>query len=172
MLEFYTAYKDYNFLMPFTEDLVSHIAQEALGTLNVTFDGTEIDLTPPWPRLPMLEALRDKGVPAAIKDGIWTGETALINRSGEEIPASQVIQELLPYAEAGLSSIKVDPGEIRQHLDIVDHRLTAKITGARWQLQRLEQLESDTNRNEALHKMLNEYVTRAAEGSPVHQWSH
>ncbi len=89
-----------------------------------------------------------------------------------KIPASQVIQELLPYAQAGLSSIKVDPGEIRQHLDIVDHRLTAQITGARWQLQRLEQLESDTNRNEALHKMLNEYVTRAAEGSPVHQWSH
>ncbi|HYA31401.1 MAG TPA: lysine--tRNA ligase [Thermodesulfovibrionales bacterium] len=63
MLEFYMAYKDYTFLMGFTEELFSCIAQKALGTLNVPYGDTVIDLTPPWKRLPMLDALREKEVP-------------------------------------------------------------------------------------------------------------
>lgn len=63
MLEFYTAYKDYNFLMDFTEELFSYIANKALGTLKIPYGDIVIDLTPPWPRIPMLEALKQKGMP-------------------------------------------------------------------------------------------------------------
>ncbi|MDX9714717.1 MAG: lysine--tRNA ligase [Dissulfurispiraceae bacterium] len=63
MLEFYMAYKDYNFLMTFTEELFSFIANKVLGTLKVPYGDQIIDLTPPWPRIPMIESLVSKGVP-------------------------------------------------------------------------------------------------------------
>src|SRR4030066_933223 len=63
MLEFYIAYRDYNFLMSLTEELITTVAQRIMGTLKVPFGEEEIDLTPPWPRVPMLEALGKNGVP-------------------------------------------------------------------------------------------------------------
>lgn len=63
MLEFYMAYKDYNFLMSFTEELFSYIANKVLGTLKIPYGDTVIDLTPPWQRIPMLDAMRQRGVP-------------------------------------------------------------------------------------------------------------
>lgn len=63
MLEFYMAYKDYNYLMSFTEEIFSYIANNVLGTLKVPYGDVVIDLTPPWPRIPMLDALKQKGVP-------------------------------------------------------------------------------------------------------------
>ncbi len=87
-------------------------------------------------------------------------------------PAATVIRELLPCAEAGLASIKVDPGEIRQQLGIIEQRLDAQITGARWQLRRLEHFERTTNRTAALQLMLDEYIDRAREGAPLHEWNH
>ncbi len=66
MLEFYTAYKDYRYLMSLTEEMLSHVAQEALGTLEITFGDMRIDLSPPWPRVPMLEAMKERGVPEEI----------------------------------------------------------------------------------------------------------
>jgi len=66
MLEFYVAYKDYRYLMDFTEELFATIANKVLGTLKVPYGDHVIDLTPPWPRIPMLESLRQKGVPDAV----------------------------------------------------------------------------------------------------------
>jgi lysyl-tRNA synthetase class 2 len=63
MLEFYIAYRDYNFLMSLTEELITSVAHTTLGTLKVPFGDEIIDLTPPWPRIPMLDALEQKGVP-------------------------------------------------------------------------------------------------------------
>ena len=58
MMELYQAYADYHDMMELTEQMVSHIAQEVLGTQKVTYQGTEIDLTPPWPRLTMVDAVK------------------------------------------------------------------------------------------------------------------
>ena len=66
MLEFYIAYRDYNFLMPFTEELIAHVAEKALGTLRFPYGDEVIDLSPPWPRIAMLEALAQRGVPEEI----------------------------------------------------------------------------------------------------------
>lgn len=63
MLEFYMAYKDYNFLMSFTEEIFSYIANRVLGTLKIPYGDAIIDLTPPWPKIPMLDAMKQKGVP-------------------------------------------------------------------------------------------------------------
>ena len=70
MLEFYIAYKDYNYLMSLTEELISYVTEKTLGTLKVPFGEGEIDFTPPWPKIPFLDSLTQKGVPADILNDI------------------------------------------------------------------------------------------------------
>jgi len=70
MLEFYIAYKDYNYLMSLTEELISYAAEKTLGTLKVSFGDEDIDFTPPWDRMPFLDSLTQKGVPADIMNDI------------------------------------------------------------------------------------------------------
>jgi len=61
MMEFYMAYADYEDLMVFTEDMVSRVAQEVLGTTTITYQGETIDLTPPWKRYTLRQAACEVG---------------------------------------------------------------------------------------------------------------
>jgi lysyl-tRNA synthetase class 2 len=63
MLEFYTAYADYRYLLDLTEEMVSTIAQEVLGTTEVEYEGHTISLKAPWKRLTYIDSLRQAGVP-------------------------------------------------------------------------------------------------------------
>jgi lysyl-tRNA synthetase class 2 len=58
-IEFYAAYADYRDVMALTEEMVAYAAQEALGTTTITVDGHEIDLTPPWRRWSLRDAIRE-----------------------------------------------------------------------------------------------------------------
>jgi len=58
MLELYHAYADYHDMMDLLEEMVAFVAQEALGTTKVEYQGEVLDLTPPWPRITMLEAIK------------------------------------------------------------------------------------------------------------------
>lgn len=60
MLEFYEAYADYKTMMETVESLIVHVAREALGGLRFTYQGTEIDLSPPWPRITLRDAIRQQ----------------------------------------------------------------------------------------------------------------
>lgn len=57
MLELYQAYADYNVMMQVIEEMLAYIADNVLGTREISYLGQEIDLTPPWNRLTMLEAI-------------------------------------------------------------------------------------------------------------------
>jgi len=63
MLEFYTAYADYKFLMDLTEQMISGVANEVLGTMEVEYEGHKISLAPPWKRVTYVDSLRQAGVP-------------------------------------------------------------------------------------------------------------
>ena len=58
MMEVYEAYNDYKGMMELTENLISTVAMETLGTTKITYQGQEVDLTPPWNRLSMVEAVK------------------------------------------------------------------------------------------------------------------
>jgi len=63
MLEFYQAYADYRDLIEMTEQMISTIAQEVLGTTTVAYEGHTIDLAPPWKKMTFEESLKEAGVP-------------------------------------------------------------------------------------------------------------
>jgi lysyl-tRNA synthetase class 2 len=115
MLEFYIAYRDYHFLMSFTEELITHVSRKVLGTLNIPYGDTIIDLTPPWPRVPMLDALVQKGVPQEIfynseRASAWAKANNIEITEGE--PLGKVLDEIFKE--------KVEP-ELIQPIFIIDH---------------------------------------------------
>jgi len=57
-IEIYQAYADYKDMMNLTEELITSAAKEVLGGLKLTYQDKEIDLTPPWQRLTMVEAIK------------------------------------------------------------------------------------------------------------------
>jgi len=60
MLEFYEAYADYEDAAVRLEELVADVARRVLGSTLIERDGTEIDLAPPWRRVTLREAIRER----------------------------------------------------------------------------------------------------------------
>ena len=58
-LELYEAYVDYHAMMALAEELITVAAETVLGTLRIGYAGTEIDLSPPWPRRSMAELVEE-----------------------------------------------------------------------------------------------------------------
>ncbi len=58
-LEFYWAYADYLQVMQLTEQMVSYAAQQVLGTCKLTYQGKELDFTPPWKRIELRAGLKE-----------------------------------------------------------------------------------------------------------------
>lgn len=60
LLEWYRAYASYIEIMEDTEHLIAYIAEQVYGGPHLVFQGQTIDLTPPWERIAVQEALRRK----------------------------------------------------------------------------------------------------------------
>ncbi len=58
LLELYQAYTDYYGMMDLVEELFRTVALKVLGTTTITYDGVEIDLSKPFERLTMVEAIK------------------------------------------------------------------------------------------------------------------
>ncbi len=59
-MEFYKAYIDYHGVMDLVERMVAYIAAQVTGSTVITFEGNEIELAPPWDRITLREAIRNK----------------------------------------------------------------------------------------------------------------
>ncbi len=57
MLEFYEAYADYADVMRRTEEMVAHVARKVMGSTTIQWQDHTIDLTPPWRRIPLRQAI-------------------------------------------------------------------------------------------------------------------
>ena len=58
MMEFYEAYRDYKYLMDFSESLFREVAQKVLGSTLISYQGREMDLGKPFHRLTMVQAIQ------------------------------------------------------------------------------------------------------------------
>jgi lysyl-tRNA synthetase, class II len=59
-VELYQAYGDYHDMMQLAEGIITTVAQDVLGTLQITYQGEAIDLTPPWRRVTMHELVQEQ----------------------------------------------------------------------------------------------------------------
>ncbi len=59
MIELYEAYADYNDMMELTENMMAFICEKLHGTTKIIYQDTEIDFTPPWRRITMVDAVRE-----------------------------------------------------------------------------------------------------------------
>ncbi len=59
IMELYQAYTDYNGMMEITETLISRAAKAACGTTKITYQGVDIDLTPPFRKISMHDVVKE-----------------------------------------------------------------------------------------------------------------
>jgi lysyl-tRNA synthetase class 2 len=101
MLEFYQAYATYEDLMDLTEELISWLAYEVTGSMQISYQGVEVDLAPPWQRFTMDESLV---AVAGIDEAVLADEAAvkaLAREKGIELPP-----------EAGIGKAKTELFEL------------------------------------------------------------
>jgi len=107
MIELYEAYADYKDIMSLTESLIAHIAQEVLGTTKIMYQGQEVDLTPQWRRVSMVDLVKEA--------------------TGVDFSAQMTDQEAHDYAKA--HNVKVEPHMTFGHVlnaffeEFVEHTL-------------------------------------------------
>ena len=113
-MEVYEAYTDYEGMMNLTEDLISTVAQEVLGTTKITYQGKDIDLAPGWARMTMMESIKKfagidfaetttdaeaealaKSVGIEVEKGMTRGE--IINLAFEEKVEDNLVQPTFIY---------------------------------------------------------------------------
>ncbi len=111
MLEFYMAYADFSQLMDITEEMFSHISQSLWDTTRISYQGEEIDLAPPWPRITFFQALEDFGglSPEQYRD--YDKAKDLVQKLGENAQVGEKLGKL----QAKLFDILVEPKLIQPH---------------------------------------------------------
>lgn len=139
LMEVYEAYTDYKGMMDLTEKLISTVAMEALRTTKIVYQGQEVDLTPSWNRMSMIEAVRkyagvdfneiksDEEAKAAaeakkvhVKAGMTRGE--ILNLMFEEFAESNLIQPTFiydyPVEVSPLTKRKPDCPELTERFEL------------------------------------------------------
>jgi lysyl-tRNA synthetase class 2 len=98
MMEFYQAYADYQVLMTMTEELVSTVARQAVGTDQITFGDHQISLAAPFARVSLREGARDAASKRLKRD---VSEGDLRNRDTAAALAGELGIEMEPGYGAG-----------------------------------------------------------------------
>ena len=118
MLEFYQAYATYTDLMDLTEAMIGELAQSINGSMKVTWDGVEIDLSPGWRRLSIRNAVRELGGIAEAEEVFTDPVTATMVALAHKVPAADIARVLisaLPGTEhAPVSAGLKDPERRRE----------------------------------------------------------
>ena len=60
MMELYVPYKDYEWMMKYVEQMVYSICNDVFGSPEFEFEGNKINFNPPWQRVSMVGAIKEK----------------------------------------------------------------------------------------------------------------
>jgi len=95
-VEIYQAYADYHDMMQLAENLITTAAQEVLGTLQITYQGEAINLTPPWRRVTMHDLVQEQtGLDFTQFKTLEDAKTAAQNAGIEGLEDCQSLGKLL-----------------------------------------------------------------------------
>ena len=86
-VEIYQAYADYGDMMDLTERLIAHVCEQVCGGTRLTYQGTEVDLTPPWRRATMHDLVREATGLDFTAFGSRAEAAAAMAAQGLEVPA-------------------------------------------------------------------------------------
>jgi lysyl-tRNA synthetase class 2 len=95
MLEFYQAYTTYADLMALIEGMIGEVARTVSGSHKITYQGVELDLTPPWPRVTLKESLTKYGGVDGKVLSDRTSASRLVRELGLEVMEGESQGELL-----------------------------------------------------------------------------
>jgi lysyl-tRNA synthetase class 2 len=106
-IEVYQAYADYNDMMALTENLIATVATEVLGTLQITYQGEVINLSPPWRRVTMHQLVQEQtGIDfssiQSLEDAIAAARHVGIEGLEECDSIGKVLNEVFEKVEATL----------------------------------------------------------------------
>ena len=106
MLELYQAYADYHQIMELTETLIAGIAKTIHGTTKIPYQEHELDFTPPWHRLSMVEAVREHSgidpVPLSADALYKAAANAGVDLAGDETKGEIIAELFDTFAESKL----------------------------------------------------------------------
>jgi CBS domain-containing protein/gamma-glutamylcysteine synthetase len=89
-----------------------------------------------------------------------------------QVPAQELIlEELLPIARQGLTSLNIDPDDIDRYLSVIEGRTESLQTGAKWIIRSYDKLRQNSTRAESLSALVAGSLRREASGEPAHTWS-
>jgi len=189
MLEFYQAYATYEDLIDLTEDMISSICEKVNGSMQINYQGTDVDLAPPWTKLTMDEALiqvagidaailsdGDKVIALAKEKGIKLEEQAGPGKAKTELFELLVEEKLINPTFITSYPTEVSPLARRneQNPEVTD-RFELFITGRELanafselndpidQLQRFEKQIADRGDDDEIHPELDYDYVRALE---------
>ncbi len=138
-IELYEAYTDYHGMMDITEQMVTYVCEKVLGTTKITYQGEEIDLTPSWERITMIDAIKKytgvdfndiqtdedalaavQGMGIEVEGALTRGE--LINLAFEERVEENLVQPTFimdyPVEVSPLAKRKVDDPRLTERFEV------------------------------------------------------
>jgi lysyl-tRNA synthetase class 2 len=118
MMESYQAYADYNDVMAMLEDMVSSVARRVLRRTRVRFGGEAIDLSPPWQRVTLREAVRQECGIDFLEHEDERSLLNAVNKQGLQVDESRGVSQILDK----LISAYVEP-KLIQPTFLIDYPL-------------------------------------------------
>lgn len=106
---------------------------------------------------------------AAAREGLRAQQVWFDN---QQVTAQElIIDELLPMAREGLFEAGIDERDIDRYLGVIRARVDNRRTGARWQLESLENMREQGNEHERLRALVSSMVEQSESGKPVSDWA-
>ena len=127
MMEFYAAYWDYNDLMAYTEAIIRDVAKKATGSLVLTYGGVPVDLSQPFERLTIREAIikhteaaeaMDDGSGLRVDDALWLTNALKklgMNEAKDKLSTRSLASLQVMYFEETVESKLWQPTFIMEH---------------------------------------------------------
>jgi CBS domain-containing protein len=81
-----------------------------------------------------------------------------------------ILEELLPRARKGLERAGIDEGDSRRFLDIIEHRVTAETSGAKWMLDSCAAMDKRAKPNVRMRTLTSAMMANQDLGLPIHEW--